>query len=52
MNDFWFIKKKLIRRIYCYYLFGMSIDNIVGHMKHLDHKEINEIIDHINEMYV
>ena len=52
MNDFWYVKKKLIRRIYYYYLSGMSIDDIVGHMKHLNYKEINGIIDHINEMYI
>jgi len=45
-----FFKKYIQKKVYALYLTGLPIENIAHHLE-MDEKDINEIIDYLNEIY-
>lgn len=43
-------KKKIIKKVYGLYLFGTALQIIANHMN-LSLKDVEEIIDYMNEIY-
>jgi hypothetical protein len=49
MEGMWF-KRYIQIKIYKFYLKGLTIEQICLHLD-MDEKDVNEIIDYINELY-